>query len=169
MSKDRDRIKECLGFYTKVPHSTQVVISNQYIKYENYSCTKAESLSIYSILMHLHILYVSILKDNSFLKYNKQLFAFLCLFSNDKTSHSLHIKKLMIDNIESSRNRLSNPKVCLKVIQAPISFPITYHKGFTCLHSNNKCSIVWGNSQAPHLSSSRIIHFFKLLLHSRTP
>ena len=158
------------GFYTKVPHSTQVVISNQYIKYENYSCnTMAESLSICAILMHLHILYISILKDNSFLKYDKQIFAFLCLFSNDKTSHSLYIKKLMTDNIESSRNRLSNPKICLKLIRAPIIFSITYHKGFTYLHSNNKCSIVWGNSQTSHLSSSRILHFFKLLLHGRIP
>ena len=99
----------------------------------------AESLSICSISMPLHILYISILKDNSFLKYAKQIFAFLCLFSNDKTSHSLYIKKLMTDNIESSRNRLSNPKICLKLIRAPISFSITSHKGFTYLHSNNKC------------------------------
>ena len=145
------------GLYTKVPHSTQVVTSNQYIRYETYSCnTMAESLSICSISMHLDILYISILKDNSFLKYDKQIFAFLCLFSNDKTSHSLYIKKLMTDNIESSRNRLSNPKICLKLIRSPISFSITSHKGFTYLHSNNKCSIVWGNSQTSHLSSTRI-------------
>ena len=129
----------------------------------------AESLSICSISMHLHILYISILKDNSFLKYAKQIFAFLCLFSNDKTSHSLYIKKLMTDNIESSRNRLSNPKICLKLIRAPINFSITFHKGFTYLHSNNKCSIVWGTSQTSHLSSSRFLHFFKFLLHGRTP
>ena len=82
--------KRICRLYTKVPHSTQVVISNQYIKYENYSCnTMAESLSICSISMHLHILYISILKDNSFLKYAKQIFAFLCLFSNDKTSQMM--------------------------------------------------------------------------------
>ena len=119
------------------------MISNQYIKYENYSCnTMTESLYICSISMHLHILHISILKDNSFLKYAKQIFAFLCLFSNDKTSHSLYIKKLMTDSIESSRNRLSSPKICLKLIRAPISFSITSHKGFTYLHSNNKCSIL---------------------------
>ena len=67
---------------TKVPHSTQVVISNQYIKYENYSCnTMAEGLSICSMSMHLDMLYISILKDNSFLKYDKQIFAFLCFLT----------------------------------------------------------------------------------------
>ena len=41
----------------------------------------AESLSICSISMQLHILYISILKDNTFLKYDKQIFAFLCLLT----------------------------------------------------------------------------------------
>ena len=82
----------------------------------------AESLSICSISMHLHILYIYILNDNSFLQYDKQIFLFLSLFSNDKTSYSLYIKKLMTDNTESSLNRLSNPKICLKLIRVPIIF-----------------------------------------------
>ena len=106
--------------YTKVPHSTQLMISYSIYNMQVYSCnTMAESLSICSISMYLHILYISILKDNSFLKYDKQIFLFLSLFSiaNDKTSHSLYIKKLMTDNTESSLNRLSNPKICLSEFQ----------------------------------------------------